>query len=110
MEAPNGTPVGAEPGQSAEISYDPFGRLVTLDAGAASGYFYTTPITPSSFSAWGRVYVDFTSATLGGVTIKVYNAVTGADLGSLDLTAPSDDPAYAKMAELSRCPRSSAPA
>lgn len=94
--------INAESGQ-ADVTHDPFGRLITLTAGEDDGYFYTTAITPSSFSAWGRVYLDFTSATAAGVTVSVHHGVTGAALGTLDLTSPqsvSDDAAYARMGSI----------
>ncbi|MCA9518455.1 MAG: DUF11 domain-containing protein, partial [Myxococcales bacterium] len=96
--------VGAEAGQS-NVVHDPFGRLITLgpaDGGGAlptSGHFFTTTITPSSFSAWGNVWINFTSATATGVTVSVYDANTNASLGALTLT-PSADPAYTRMASL----------
>ncbi len=88
--------VGGQAGQN-NVTHDPFGSLITLASPGSSGHFYTTAITPSSFSAWGRVYIDFTTPITNGVTVQLYDGTT---LGSTLTLSPSDDPAYARMATI----------
>ncbi len=99
--------VNGEPGQ-VNVDHDPFGRLMTLASPSSPGYFYTTKVIPSSFSAWGKVYINFTAATTNDVVVMLHHGVTGAPIdggvpgGAIDpLTlVTSDDPAYTKMALL----------
>jgi len=99
--------VNGEPGRSGVV-HDPFGRLITLASPATPGHFYTKPINPSSFSAWGKLYISFTAATLTDVKVGLYARPTAGtatllvdplNYAPLQLV-PSDDPAYSRMVYL----------
>ncbi|PKN55529.1 MAG: hypothetical protein CVU56_20835 [Deltaproteobacteria bacterium HGW-Deltaproteobacteria-14] len=66
----------------AEIVYDGIGRLLTLNPAGSpaptTGTVTTTLIEPSSFNAWGTVYLKYTSSTATDVT-AVFQAADGTN-------------------------------
>ncbi|MCC6623573.1 MAG: DUF11 domain-containing protein [Deltaproteobacteria bacterium] len=87
-----------------------YAGVVELLPGPAdrAGHWVTTIVQPSSFSAWGAVYLDYTASALGQVAVELWDA-TAPDAPTLITTVataigPSDDPAFAGRIDLSGLP------
>ncbi len=55
------------------ISVDTFAGNLQLQAGQASGHLMTTSVTPTSFSAWGKVVIDATYSNSTDVLVSLYD-------------------------------------
>ncbi|MCC6619601.1 MAG: DUF11 domain-containing protein [Deltaproteobacteria bacterium] len=80
------------------VRQDPFGQLVTLLADQASGQLTTSPITPVSFEAWGKVYLDYTATQPSDLSVGFMDAA--GEVTPLGPIQPSDDPAWKGMVSI----------
>ncbi|MFT7578686.1 MAG: putative repeat protein (TIGR01451 family) [Myxococcota bacterium] len=94
--------------QASNITYDPFGRLITVadprPDPALPNQFATTPISPASFDAWGSVYLNYSAADSADIVLRFVGASgTVYDLGPV---GPSDDPVWDAQVSLAVVPAS----
>ncbi|MFT7582220.1 MAG: putative repeat protein (TIGR01451 family), partial [Myxococcota bacterium] len=96
--------VGIVSAESPGIAHRAIDQLVTLADPEVPGQITTTVVQPTSFSAWGKVYVRYSAVTAQDVRVA-FTADGGATYGPFTLQ-PSDDPAWHGMVDLSEVPAS----
>ncbi len=94
--------------------HDPFGQLVTVANDASIGQVTSLLVSPVSFDAWGRIYLDYTATQASDIEVYFLSESgtfypdnpTNPDDGSGFVLGASDDTSYRGMASLSGVPAS----